>query len=254
MRKRLFVMVHLHRAQWMIPGAALLVAMANWVAAGETPGSVSPPKPSVHSSAPASSRASAPKPDSSLVSRPQWTELTPAQQLALQPLHSHWGGLSEAQKRKWLVLSKNYPSMPGAEQAKLQGRMTEWVTLSSQQRTQARLNYAQAKTISPAEKQEKWQAYQALSPEEKNKLASKQPAQKGAASVVKPDAAEKLTLVPTSPRSAKPGQKIAAATHKVDQKTLLPRTERPLTASAAASAPQSATVPSVAAPNLSSAD
>jgi hypothetical protein len=52
---------------------------------------------------------------------------------------------------------------------------------------------------------------------------------------VKPDTSAQLTKVPTSSKSAKPGQKIAAATHKIDPKTLLPHSEK----AAAASAPLS---------------
>ena len=247
MRQRRYAMMHLRLSQWVGVAAALLLATAGWVAAGEPAAPNSVAKPAPQASAPMAARASAPKSDTSLPSRPLWLELTPAQQLALQPLHGHWNGLSDAQKRKWLVLSKNYPNMASAEQAKLQARMTEWVALSAQQRTQARLNYVQAKAISPTEKQEKWQAYQALSPEEKNKLARTQPPAKGAAPVVKPDAAAQLTRVPTSPKSVKPGQKIATATHKIDQKTLLPQPEKAAAMASPASEPAPALMPAAAA-------
>lgn len=172
--------------------------------------------------------ASASSAKAAVVATPsQWTELSPAQQLALAPLVANWATLSEAQKRKWLVLSKNYPQMSSAEQSKLQSRMAEWVTLSAEQRAQARLNFAQAKTISPTEKQAKWQAYQALSAEEKRKLSVKAPAPlKGAAPAVRPVPPQQLTVVPTSRQSVKPGQKIATATNKIDQKTLLPHPEK----------------------------
>ena len=54
--------------------------------------------------------------------------------------------------------------MSGAEQAKLHSRMTEWAALSPQQRTQARLNFAETKQLSPDDKKAKWEAYQALPP------------------------------------------------------------------------------------------
>ncbi len=242
MRKRLFVMVHSRKALWLGSGLALLLVLVTSIAVGGTSAPASAQLPTIHASGVAPSRASASKP---AAMRPLWLDLTPAQQLALKPLGASWNELSEGRKRKWLALSKNYPSMSSAEQAKLQERMNEWVTLSAQQRTQARLNYAQAKAISPAEKQEKWQAYQALSPEEKHRLALKVPASpKGAAPAVKPDPSAQLTVVPTSPKSAKPGQKIAAATHKIDEKTLLPHRENAMAASAAASAAGPATAPS----------
>lgn len=249
MRKRLFLMVHSRMTQWIGLGAALLLTIATWVAAGEAATPSNPTKPSVNASAAAKSHITPAKSDTT---RPSWSELTPAQQLALKPLAASWNGLTEGRKRKWLALSKNYPNMPSAEQSKLQDRMTEWVTLSVQQRNQARLNFAQAKAISPTEKQAKWQAYQALSPEEKHKLAIKvPPPPKGAAPAVKPDTSAHFTVVPTSPKSAKPGQKIAAATHKIDQKTLLPQPDKALAASAPVSVPPPApTAPAPASPSI----
>lgn len=137
--------------------------------------------------------------------RPAWNELTPAQQQALAPLSGAWATISEAQKRKWLALSQNYPKLPQPEQAKLHSRMTEWVALSPQQRTQARLNFAETKTLAPDDKKAKWEAYQALSPEEKRKLAAgaqtKPPA---TAAAVKPVPAQKLATVPKPRHDAKP--------------------------------------------------
>ena len=129
--------------------------------------------------------------------RPAWSELTPRQQEALAPLTSNWSTISEAQKRKWLEISKNYDSLPPDGQAKLNSRMNEWVALSPQQRAQARLNFGKTKELSrqltPEEKNAQWQAYQALSPEEKQKLAAKaSPKPAGAATAVKPVALQKL--------------------------------------------------------------
>jgi hypothetical protein len=73
--------------------------------------------------------------------------------------------------------------MPPGEQAKLHSRMAEWAALSPQQRTQARLNFAEAKALPPDDKRAKWEAYQALPPEEKRKLAA------GAGKPVPPTAA-----------------------------------------------------------------
>jgi hypothetical protein len=181
--------------------------------------------------------------------RPLWAELTPAQQIALKPLLANWNSLSESRKRKWLALSKNFEQLPVAEQVKLQSRMTEWVALSVQQRNQARLNFAKAKDIPATEKQAKWQAYQALSPEEKSKLAVKAATPpKGAAPAVKPVPPQQLTVVPTSAQSVKPGQKIATSAGKIDQKTLLPRPEVHATPAALAPVPSASALP-VSAPS-----
>ena len=129
--------------------------------------------------------------------RPGWSELTPAQQVALAPLASAWSGISEGQKRKWIAMSQNYPGLSAAERTTLHGRMTEWAALSPAQRNQARLSFAQTKQLSTEEKKTQWQAYQALSPEQKSQLASSaQPKALGAAPAVTPVAPNKLAVVP----------------------------------------------------------
>ena len=150
-------------------------------------------------------------PSTSESARPAWSELTPGQRHALAPLASNWSTISEAQKRKWLEISKNYASLSPEGQATLNGRMNEWVLLSPQQRAQARLNFGKTKELSrqlsPEEKNAQWQAYQALSPEEKQKLAAKaSPKPAGAATAVKPVAPQKLATVPNV---NKPGVKPA---------------------------------------------
>ena len=134
-----------------------------------------------------------------VVSKPVWAELTVQQQTALRPLSPGWDTISEAQKRKWLEISKGYPSLTPEGQSIMHSRMTEWVGLSAQQRAQARLNFAKTKELSneltPEEKQARWQSYQALSAEEKQKLAAKAtPKPTGAATAVKPVSPQKLTV------------------------------------------------------------
>ena len=129
--------------------------------------------------------------------------LTPAQQLALQPLAKSWASLSNGQKRKWLEISLNYPSLSADDKAKMHSRMSEWAALSPRARAEARLNFAStqelSKQLSTQEKQAKWQAYQSLSSEEKRKLAEggvRPPV--GAALPARPVPEKKLaTLAPT---------------------------------------------------------
>ncbi len=123
------------------------------------------------------------------------------QQQTLKPLAASWNTLSEPQKRKWLEISKNYHSLPPEGQTTMHSRMNEWVALSPQQRAEARLNFAKTKELSkqltPEEKKAKWQTYQALSPEEKQKLAAKATTRPvGAATAVKPVSPQKLAAVP----------------------------------------------------------
>lgn len=128
---------------------------------------------------------------------PAWSQLSPEQRTALAPLARTWDQFNEGHKRKWIVLAQNFSHLSPAEQAKLRSRMTEWAALSPRQRTDARLNFGELQRIPPDDKKAKWEAYQALSPEEKRKLAAgasrKPPA---TAAAVKPVPAQKLTTVP----------------------------------------------------------
>lgn len=129
--------------------------------------------------------------------KPLWSELTPGQQQALTPLSPHWNTLNAGQKRKWLALSHNYAEMSAEDKTTLHSRMIEWAALSNQQRTQARLNFAEVKRIPADERKAKWEQYQALSEEEKRKLAERAPPKpRGAAIPVRPVSAQKLVPVP----------------------------------------------------------
>jgi len=174
------------------------------------------PQPALRSSAPSAARpvlaASAAKLAAKPRTKPLWVELTPPQQQALVPLAPKWDTLSETQKRKWLALSQNFPKMSGAEQAKLHSRMTEWVALSPQQRTQARLNFGQTQQLSPDDKKAKWEAYQALPPEEKNKLAARAAKPPATAAAVKPIPTDKLAIAPKQVHKHNgPAPKVAVA-------------------------------------------
>lgn len=154
-------------------------------------------------------------------SKPHWKDLTSAQQKALQPLAPHWDRLNEQRKLKWLVISKNYPSLNPAEQAKLHLRMSNWATLSQQQRSQARQNFKDIKGLSPEQKVSEWEAYQALSPEEKRKLANQARTQPPGVTTVKPGTTPRLSQVPRRSTTARPN--LAEASLTVQQNTLLPR-------------------------------
>ena len=183
----------------------LLIVLLAWCSSGFS----QVLNPAAPASTPATAKALLAPPVKAAVFHPSWAELTPVQQQALAPLASSWNTtMSEAQKRKWLALSKNYSSLPPEDQATLNSRMNEWVALSPQQRAQARLNFGKTKELSrqltPEEKKARWEAYQALTPEEKQKLAAKgSPIPTGAATAVKPVPPQKLAIVPAL--AAKPG-------------------------------------------------
>jgi hypothetical protein len=177
-----------------------------------------PPSPSI--SAPKAA-ASAAKAATTAAPKSSWTELSQLQQQSLKPLAASWNSISAAQKRKWLEVSKNYPKLPAADQAVMHSRMNEWVAMSPQQRAAARLNFAKTKELSNQltadEKKAKWQTYQALSPEEKAKLAAKAtPKPAGAATAVKPVAPQKLAVTPKGVPSLPTAPPSASVTTKTE--------------------------------------
>ena len=130
---------------------------------------------------------------------PGWETLNTPQKLALYPLAERWALLGAVQKRRWLTLAQTFPALPEDEQEKLHNRMTEWASLSAQQRNQARLNYADSNRLARENKLAQWQAYQALSDEEKRKLAARAaPKPQGAATALKPVSPRKLAQIPAA--------------------------------------------------------
>lgn len=190
----------LHQA--VLAACVLLPLIAN-----SQPVPADPAKALQPASSPVSPRPKESQPKPPLPGKPVWDDLTRSQQQALQPLAGTWTTISEAQKRKWLAVSKNYPALPADGQAKMHSRMNEWVNLSAQQRAEARLNFATtkelAKQLSAEEKLEKWQTYQALTSEEKLRLAEKASGRaSGAALAVKPVAQQKLAPVQSQPSTS----------------------------------------------------
>jgi len=130
--------------------------------------------------------------------RPAWSELDTPQKLALYPLAERWATMSEMQKRRWLALAQTFATLPQEEQDRLHSRMTDWAALSAQQRSQARLNYAETQRLAPDDKRAQWEAYQALSDEEKRKLAARAARALGAATALRPVSPKKLARVPAA--------------------------------------------------------
>lgn len=153
---------------------------------------------------------------------PSWAELSAADQQALAPLRSEWASIDELGKRKWLQIAARYPAMSEADRARLQERMVEWTKVSPQERSKVRLQFLEAKKIPAASRQADWQAYQALTPEERKALAAR--AARPAAS---------------APRNAK---KAAEPAHVVSHKSTAPA---PAIAAPHATAPARPATPSV---------
>jgi len=188
--------------------------------------------------------------------RMAWGRLSPAQQQALHPLQADWASLSAERQAKWLEVATRFPTLSAAERQRLHARMTEWVRMTPEQRRTARLQFQEARRVSPEDRQAAWQAYQALPETERQRLAQQRarpaPAPQAAASASAPRA--KSNVVQSSPaapqraaatalQQARPGAttspmnqpplppaniqhglpKIAATPGFVDPATLLPR-------------------------------
>jgi len=203
-----------------------------------------------------------------------WSSLSASQKNALRPLEREWDRIEPARKGKWLEIANKLPSMPVAEQARIQTRMEDWAKLTPRERGQARMNFKDAQQIPAQERKAKWEAYKALPPDEQKQLAARAvpPVRKASGADLSTDSTSaKSNMVPNSsyaPRpkavaptvaQAQPGAttnlinkrpsppahqqaglpKIAATPGFVDQSTLLPKRgpQGAATRSAAASAP-----------------
>lgn len=163
-------------------------------------------------------------PNASAVGSISWTGLNAAQKEALAPLATVWPSLTDGQQRKWLSIAQTYPKLGPAEREKMQHRMLDWAALNPKDREQARLNFSQTKTIPPADRAANWEAYQALSPEEKQKLATKaEPKPAGAAASVKPVPPSKLAQVPVTRHTPDEKRSEQGVKRPLDRNTLLPK-------------------------------
>jgi hypothetical protein len=157
-----------------------------------------------------------------LVTDAGWKSLKAQQQKALAPLAPYWSQISASQKNKWLAMSNNFDNLSAKEQATLHERMADWAALSPQQRAQARLIFNETKSLGSDEKKTHWEAYQALSSEEKKKLASQQTTGiQGAATASQATSPTKVIRLPGKSAPANSSGKLTPGM-VIDKKTLLP--------------------------------
>ena len=167
---------------------------------------------------------STPSQQPSNVVGPTWISLTKSQQVALSPLSKTWDSLSEGQKRKWLAIAKTYSELGMPDQEKMHSRMVEWAALSPKDRELARLNFAQSKAVDKTNRAADWEAYQALSPEERQKFAADTKVKPvGAAVAAKPVAPEKLASVPVTRHTPEQERASVTSQHPLNRSTLLPQ-------------------------------
>ncbi len=104
---------------------------------------------------------------------PAWSQLTSAQREALKPLERDWSRIDAEQKQKWVEVAQRMRRMKPAQRERLQARMDEWARMSPQQRGQARLGFEQSRQVGKKNRRAEWEAYQALSAEQRRQLQSR---------------------------------------------------------------------------------
>lgn len=162
------------------------------------------------------------------MSKPLWSELTRDQKLALAPLQAQWASLRVSQKQKWISVSARYDSLGEAEQRNLHARMAEWASLSPSQRSLARINFGEMRALSAEDKKAAWEAYQALTLDERAQLKlDARPAVASPAISAQPIPRNKLVDVKVAPpasgqKARQRGARIPVGPDHVDPRTLLP--------------------------------
>ena len=103
----------------------------------------------------------------------RWQALTPVQREALAPLEREWPGIDAPRKQKWIALAARFKSLPPEERARIHERMVEWAKMTPAERGQARLRFEEARQLPVPDRGERWRAYQALPPEQREQLAAR---------------------------------------------------------------------------------
>ena len=152
-----------------------------------------------------------------------WKSLSKRQKQALGPLSEEWHELTAQQRQKWLTLSRNFLQLSDEEQMTLHSRMREWAALSPRQRSQARFHFNTTQSLSAQDKRAQWEAYLALSDQEKYKLSSgpKPPVKSAARSFAAPST--RLVSPPLLPINATRAIQRVAPSKPIHPKTLLPQ-------------------------------
>jgi len=133
----------------------------SWAAASSAQGTAA--------SSPTRAAAAKPAPEQGV----RWRDLKASQQSVLRPLEHEWPTIGALHKQKWVELSADFSKRTPAEQARIQERMSEWARLTTQERSQARMNFQEAKQLNPTDRKARWDEYQALPPEKKQQLAAR---------------------------------------------------------------------------------
>lgn len=145
-----------------------------------------------------------------------WRSLSAAQRAALRPLQAEWPRLDSVRRQKWLEIADRFPSMPVDEQERVQARMTDWASLSPEDRGKARLLFQQAKEVAPSDRGSKWSAYQSLPEDERDRLTQR------AVSAAKPVASGAAAATGRRPTSAELSRRRADEPRPAGKSNLVP--------------------------------
>jgi hypothetical protein len=102
-----------------------------------------------------------------------WEVLTPEQRQALAPLQRDWSTLDASRRSKWLEVAARFSHLSADDQRRLQERMTQWARLTPAERERARLQFQESRQLPTDEKRARWEAYQALTEEQRKALAQR---------------------------------------------------------------------------------
>lgn len=160
-------------------------------------------------------------PEADPVDAPRWAALSTDERSVLAPLQSSWEGMEPESRQKWRQIARRFPDMPASRQERVRERMNDWAGMTREQRVLARQTFTRTKGLSREERRAQWEAYQALTPEERAALSrSDNPPGRTAP----PGATTRLQGAPAEPpayvQSGMP--KINVMPGMVDRTTLLP--------------------------------
>ena len=102
-----------------------------------------------------------------------WAALDVAQRQALAPLQRDWASLNGQQRAKWLEVASRFSQMKAEDRTRLQARMADWAHMTPLERSRARLQFQEARSLPATDRQSKWEAYQALTEAERQVLAQR---------------------------------------------------------------------------------
>jgi len=131
-----------------------------------------------------------------------WSQLTAEQRQILAPFQQQWDSWPPADKRSWIVLANRFPQLSDAQQQRARNRISEWASLTGEQRTTVRNNIKLSRERKPNERSAEWNRYQQMTPEQKGVLRKSQQAdsnragRRGVRSGLAPGAAQPLGLQP----------------------------------------------------------